>query len=59
MLGWLMIGLVFLLVAFNSGLIFCELMNFIRVLYLRIKNRAPMERLRKRMNNKVLPAAER
>ena len=40
MLGWLMIGLVFSLLAFNSALIFCELMNFIRLLCLRSKNRA-------------------
>ena len=59
LLGWLLIGLVLLLISFNSILLFYDLFNCSRILYLRWKNRAAMKKKGKLPSSskisKVLP----
>ena len=50
-----MIGLVLVIMTFNSGLICHEMVNFLRLLYLRCKNRASRKRQIRKRNQQVAP----
>ena len=50
-----MIGLVLVIMTFNSGLICHDMVNFLRLLYLRCKNRASRKRQIRKRNHQVAP----
>ena len=59
-LGWLLIGVIFVLIIFNTAIICYNLYIACKLLYLKYKNRAAMKKGTKlKSKGKVLPASNK